>query len=99
METFITALTSNKIIFTAAVIISILVVLSALKKLIKLALVLLALLVLYSAYVVYSGRRPTVFRMDRSGVMRMAGRLSAGEREDRGFRATPGLTPLPRARI
>ncbi len=99
METFITALTANKLVFTAAVIISILIVLSAIKKLIKLALVLLALLVLYSAYVVYSGRKPAVLRVERSGETRMVGMRDPGSPTDRGVVKAPVVTPLQRAHI
>jgi hypothetical protein len=99
METFITALTANKLVFTAAVIISICIVLSAIKKLIKLALVLLALLVLYSAYVVYTGRRQTVTRPGVGVEMRMAGKTDAGNSSYRGVWTAPVVTPLPRARI
>jgi hypothetical protein len=99
METFITALTANKLVFTAAVIISILIVLSAIRKLIKLALVLLALLVLYSAYVVYTGRKPAVIKVERCVETRMAGMRDSGNPPGRGVVTAPGVTPLPRARI
>ncbi|TFH43082.1 MAG: hypothetical protein E4G96_01985 [Chrysiogenales bacterium] len=64
MESFITALTSNKLIFTAAVIISILIILSAIKKLVRLALVLLALFILYAAYLVYTGQKVPVTKKE-----------------------------------
>lgn len=99
METFITALTANKLVFTAAVVISILIVLSAIKKLIKLALVLLALLVLYSAYVVYTGRKPAVLRVERGRETRMAGMRDSVCPSDRGGVKSPVVTPLQRARI
>mgnify|MGYP001178065573 CR=1 FL=1 len=56
MENIITALTSNKILLVAAVVVSIIIVLSVVKKLVKVAVVLLALLVLYAAYLVYTGQ-------------------------------------------
>jgi len=56
MEHIITALTSNKILLVAAVVVSIIIVLSVVKKLVKVAAVLLALLVLYAAYLVYTGQ-------------------------------------------
>ena len=98
METFITALTSNKLVFTAAVIISILIVLSALRKLVKLALVLLALLVLYSAYLVYTGRKPSVLRPKGE---RVTMKTEAGWRGGEGHRMVAlgeSVSPPRRAR-
>ncbi len=57
METIITAITSNRIVLAAAVVISILIVLSVARKLARIAVVLLAILVLYAAYLVYTGQR------------------------------------------
>jgi len=56
MESIITALTSNKVLLAAAVLVSILIVLSVLKKLVMAAVVLLALLILYVGYLVYTGQ-------------------------------------------
>lgn len=57
METIITALISNKIILTLAVIISIIIVISAIKKLVKVMVVLLAIVILYIGYLVYSDQK------------------------------------------
>jgi predicted tellurium resistance membrane protein TerC len=57
MESIITALTTNKLILTIAVIISILIVLSVAKKLVRVALVCVSILILYAAYLVFTGQK------------------------------------------